>query len=348
MEDYPKDRMFIIILDNGKRLPAVYESNNSFLVGVVEFSIFGNDFEVCRVPSQIGIPVSWEELQPKQPINRLLIDKQNHTQVKEYVMNTEKQITKILQVYTSSSGAVRPHFFLTGATGSGKTHTITKLADEFGINIINVNSAQLTSEGIAGNSISKALTGLADYQNTPVIVFFDEFDKAIASDAEVTSGTVQQEVLKLLEDDTTEVFGNYGKYNRVQVSNVLFVFAGSFAGTEFDSLSDLLDHNVRPELLGRVGLHFHVERANLEELLNLVKKSKLIEEYCQLFSGITQMKAVSDISNELEAQFVNNVIGIRIINSLTHQYFINGGFTNVTKRREVLKTAKVNKELTFG
>ena len=57
------------------------------------------------------------------------------------------------------------------------------------------------------------------------------------------------------------------------------------------------------------------------------------------------MKAVSDISNELEAQFVNNVIGIRIINSLTHQYFINGGFTNVTKRREVLKT--LNKELTF-
>lgn len=263
-------------------------------------------------------------------------------------MNTEKQITKILQVYTSSSGAVRPHFFLTGSTGSGKTHTITKIADEFGINLVNVNSAQLTSEGIAGNSISKVLSSLTDYQNTPVIVFFDEFDKAIASEAEVTSGTVQQEVLKLLEDDTTEVFGNYGKYNRVQVSNVLFVFAGSFAGTEFDSLSDLLDHNVRPELLGRVGLHFHVERANLEELLNLVKKSKLIEDYCQMFSGITQKKAVSDISNELEAQFDNNVIGIRIINSLTHQYFINGGFTNVTKRREVLKSAKVNKELTFG
>lgn len=262
-------------------------------------------------------------------------------------MNTEKQITKILQVYVSSAGAVRPHFFLTGATGSGKTHTITKLADEFGINIINVNSAQLTSEGIAGNSISKALTGLADYQNTPVIVFFDEFDKAIASDAEVTSGTVQQEVLKLLEDDTTEVFGNYGKYNRVQVSNVLFVFAGSFAGTEFDTLSDLLDHNVRPELLGRVGLHFHVERANIDELLNLVKKSKLIEEYCQMFSGITHKKAVSDISKELEAQFDNNVIGIRIINSLTHQYFINGGFTNVTKRRDVLKTNKVFKELAF-
>lgn len=262
-------------------------------------------------------------------------------------MNTEKQINKILKVYVSSSGAIRPHFFLTGATGSGKTHTITKLADEFGINIINVNSAQLTSEGIAGNSISKALASLTDFQNTPVIVFFDEFDKAIASDAEVTSGTVQQEVLKLLEDSTTEVFGNYGKYNRVQVSNVLFVFAGSFAGTEFDNLSDLLDHNVRPELLGRVGLHFHVEKASLEELLNLVKKSKLIKDYCDLFSGITHEKAVHDISKELEAQFDNNLIGIRIINSLAHQYFINGGFTNVTKRRDAVRSNKVFKEIAF-
>ena len=62
MKDFPKDRMFIIILDNGKRLPAVYEESNGFLVGVGEFCIYGNEFKVRKVPSQLGIPVGWEEL----------------------------------------------------------------------------------------------------------------------------------------------------------------------------------------------------------------------------------------------------------------------------------------------
>lgn len=40
-------------------------------------------------------------------------------------MNTLKQINKIISVYLESGGIIRPHFFLAGATGSGKTHTHT-------------------------------------------------------------------------------------------------------------------------------------------------------------------------------------------------------------------------------
>lgn len=45
MINCPKDRMFIIILDNGKRLPAVYVSERECLVVEGYFSIFGNDGE---------------------------------------------------------------------------------------------------------------------------------------------------------------------------------------------------------------------------------------------------------------------------------------------------------------
>lgn len=247
-------------------------------------------------------------------------------------MNSVETIEKILNVYLQSNGQIRPHFFLTGPTGSGKTHTITVLADHLGIRVINVNCAQLTNEGISGNSISKALSPLADFQNNPVIVFMDEFDKAIGKESEVTSGAVQQEILKLIEDDTTEVFGTYGKYNRVQTSNVLFVFAGSFGGAEIKNINDLLQHNVKPELLGRIGLNYHVERASLESLIKLVEKSKLLDEYCSVFNIKNRKSVVKNISEELTEQYANNIIGVRIVNSLIHQYFINGRFSSVTKR----------------
>lgn len=263
-------------------------------------------------------------------------------------MNTASKITKVLSLYMKSAGTIKPHFFLTGSTGSGKTFTVTQIADQFGISVININSAQLTNEGIAGNSISKALAELETHQGTPVIVFFDEFDKAISTSAETTAGTVQAEVLKLLEDSTTEVFGKWGKYNRVQVDNVLFIFAGSFAGAKLNNLSDLLDHNVQPELLGRVGLHFHVEKTPISDLLSLVKESPLIREYTENMEGIKHSKAVADISKELTNQFENNIIGVRIINSLTHQYFINGGFSEITKRRTVANKKKVDTPITFN
>lgn len=247
-------------------------------------------------------------------------------------MNSTKLIEKILNVYLQSGGEIRPHFFLTGPTGSGKTHTVTELADMLGIQLININCAQLTNEGLAGNSISKALAPLSDYQNTPIIIFMDEFDKAIGKESEVTSGAVQQEILKLIEDDTTEVFGNYGKYNRVQTSNILFIFAGSFSGAFIEDINDLTQHNVRPELLGRVGLHYHIERASLDALIQLVYSSELLKEYLKVFKSKDKQEAIDDIVLELSEQYKNNIIGVRIVNSLIHQYFINGKFISVTPK----------------
>lgn len=230
-------------------------------------------------------------------------------------------------------GEIRPHFIITGATGSGKTHTVMQVADECGIPLISINAAQLTTEGIAGNSLSKALSGLKDFQGKSVIVFLDEFDKASAGSTELTSGGVQQEILKILEDDTTEVFGAYGKYERIQTKNVLFVFGGSFNGAEINSLADLKDHNIKPELLGRIGLHFSTEKPTLKDMEILVKKSKLLDNYCDLFSeSVNRKKAEAAILKELGMQYDGNIIGIRIINSLIHQYFIVGEFTSLTKR----------------
>lgn len=53
----------------------------------------------------------------------------------------EARINKIVSLYLESQGTIRPHFILTGPTGAGKTHTIIKIADEHGIDVVSVNCA---------------------------------------------------------------------------------------------------------------------------------------------------------------------------------------------------------------
>ena len=77
-------------------------------------------------------------------------------------------------------------------------------------------------------------------------MFVDEFDKLFISGNsnsslanEVTVG-VQNEFLKVLESPTTSVYGDYGKYYEVDISRVLFVFAGAFNNEEKITVKILL------------------------------------------------------------------------------------------------------------
>lgn len=81
------------------------------------------------------------------------------------------------------------------------------------LNFLEVNAAQITKEGISGNSLSKILSPLVNYSHTPIVVFVDEFDKLFINGntnsqlANESTASVQNEFLKLLESDTTSVFG---------------------------------------------------------------------------------------------------------------------------------------------
>lgn len=98
------------------------------------------------------------------------------------------------------------------------------------LSFLEVNAAQITKEGISGNSLSKILSPLVNYSHTPIVVFVD--DKLFINGntnsqlANESTASVQNEFLKLLESDTTSVFGDYGKYISVPIDNVLF--AGAF------------------------------------------------------------------------------------------------------------------------
>lgn len=171
-----------------------------------------------------------------------------------------KEVDKIMSIFEASKGEIKPHFILTGQSGSGKTFTISSFAAKYKFNFLEINAAQLTKEGTSGNSLSKALTPLVNSQAKLTVVFVDEFDKLFisgnsndSSAHESTTG-VQNEFLKLLEGRTTQVFGDYGKYVSVPLDRVLFVFAGAFNGEENITLDRLREIGLKTEFLGRVGL----------------------------------------------------------------------------------------------
>jgi len=241
------------------------------------------------------------------------------------------QLNRVLQIYRTSEGAIRPHFLLTGPSGSGKSHIAQHLADEHELDFMELNAAQLTKEGTSGNSLSKALSPLAQKGNQLTIIFVDEFDKLFISGnsnshlAHETTNGVQNEFLKLLESKSTSVYGDYGKYVDVAVDKVLFIFAGAFNGEENLNLDRLRDFGIKTEFLGRVGLIYNLKKLSLESMYHTLLNSRLLTMYLKLFPGVERDIVVRDIMQVVERLHEQNTLGIRILNTLLNRYFINNG-----------------------
>lgn len=258
--------------------------------------------------------------------------------------DTISSLRRILEIFQNSDSAIRPHFILTGPSGSGKSHTMAMLADLLGINMFEINAAQLTKEGTSGNSLSKALTPLMQTAGQPTICFVDEFDKLFVSGnsnselAHETTNGVQNEFLKVLESDTASVFGDYGKY-----VNVLFVFAGAFNGEENIDLDRLREFGIKTEFLGRVGLAFSLEKLTLADLENILINSPLLANYLALFPDVDRNTVISAVMSVLREHHEKNTLGARMVNTLIHQYFILGGL----QEKQTKKTT-FQKTLTFA
>lgn len=242
-----------------------------------------------------------------------------------------KEIGRILDIFLASDSQIRPHFILAGQSGSGKSFTIKSLCKQRDIEMLEINAAQLTKEGTSGNSLSKALSPIMNMKSQKVVVFVDEFDKLFISSNsnsslanEVTVG-VQNEFLKVLESPTACVYGDYGKYVNIDVSKVLFVFAGAFNNEEKVTLDKLRNFGVKTEFLGRVGLVYNTNKLTLENLFLILENSDLLDTYLKIFKDAKRETVIETIKEFLRKNYTHNTLGARIINTLINQYFIKGG-----------------------
>lgn len=235
------------------------------------------------------------------------------------------QINHIFNVFTTSEGKIRPHFHLTGPSGSGKSYLLGKLAEEHQIPFMEVNAAGITAEGLSGNSLSKALRKLREHWNQPNIIFVDEFDKLFQRNGETTEGfrsSVQDEFLTALESKYTSVFTDYGKYEPVVVENSLFIFAGAYSNQDIRTLAELKDAGLRTEFIGRVPLVLYTEEIPVDELTKYIRKTDLYQNYRAITTNLKDNIACKEIAAIVEKQQKESKIGIRLLNSAIHQYFM--------------------------
>lgn len=237
------------------------------------------------------------------------------------------QINHVLGVFKDSEANIRPHFHLTGPSGSGKSFLMKMVSRAKKIPFIEVNAAGLTSEGLSGNSLSKALRQLREHWNQPNIIFVDEFDKLFQRNGETTEGfrsAVQDEFLTSLEGKYTSVFTDYGKYEPVVVENSLFIFAGAYSNQDIDTLPKLKDAGLRTEFVGRVPLVFQTQQVSIAELTACIPSIELFQNYRKLFNNSKQASDVAGIIKILKAQAEEMNIGIRLLNSAIHQWYMRG------------------------
>lgn len=236
-----------------------------------------------------------------------------------------RQVGSILDTFVESQCEIRPHFHVTGPSGSGKSYLIGKACEEIGIKMIEINAAQLTAEGLSGNSLSKALRPLREHWNTPNVVFVDEFDKLFQSNGEKTENfrsQVQDEFLACLENKYTSILTDYGKYDPVVVQNSLFIFAGAYSNQKINSISELRDAGMRTEFLGRVPLIFSTTEVTMDDLRKQIKHVGLYQAYKRLRPETKDAEAVKGITKILMDNSKDMNIGIRLLNTAIHLYFM--------------------------
>ena len=245
-----------------------------------------------------------------------------------------KFINKVLKSYKNSHGSIRPHLILSGASGSGKGHIIDTLMKKYGFTFININAAQLTREGISGNSLSKCLEPLLRLRGKPVVVLFDEFDKLFLSTGDKATGEersgVQTEILPIISSGKMQVIGDYGHYHEASTRNCLFMFSGAFGGRKSLSPEKLLDMGMLPELLGRENLHMHIPDVDVQELITAAITDPLVVHYLKLTNDEENETVIKAAHDSIGAQVakvaaLGNVIGYRLIHRIIHQYFLLDG-----------------------
>ncbi|MDC0644050.1 AAA family ATPase [Crocinitomicaceae bacterium] len=245
-----------------------------------------------------------------------------------------KFIHKVMKSYKASHGAIRPHLILSGSSGSGKGHIIDTLIKKHSFTFININAAQLTREGISGNSLSKCLEPLLRLRGKPVVVLFDEFDKLFLSTGDKATGEersgVQTEILHIISSGKMQVIGEYGHYHEASTRNCLFLFSGAFGGRKSLSPEKLMQMGMLPELLGRVNLHMHIPEVDVQELVDVAIADPLIEHYLKLTNDETNQTVIDAAHKSIGDQVakvavLGNVIGYRLIHRIIHQYFLLDG-----------------------
>ncbi|HEX7830213.1 MAG TPA: ATP-dependent Clp protease ATP-binding subunit ClpX [Thermoanaerobaculia bacterium] len=218
----------------------------------------------------------------------------------------------------------KSNILMIGPSGSGKTYLARTLAKILEVPFAYNDATAFTEAGYYGEDVEVAIGRLlyATNQNAKQaengIVFIDEIDKIARRNGGSRTGTsqrdiggegVQQSLLKILEGEKLfvpmNVTAHWNKYDYVEIdiSNILFICAGSFSDMDDATISkvagfgeraeppssevstdDLVRYGFLPELLGRLPLRVELDELTSSDLVTILTEPReaIIPEYQRL------------------------------------------------------------------
>jgi ATP-dependent Clp protease ATP-binding subunit ClpX len=218
----------------------------------------------------------------------------------------------------------KSNILMIGPSGSGKTYLARTLAKILEVPFAYNDATAFTEAGYYGEDVEVAIGRLlyATNQNAKQaengIVFIDEIDKIArrnggsrtgSSQRDIGGEGVQQSLLKILEGEKLfvpmNVTAHWNKYDYVEIdiSNILFICAGSFSdmddsrgnksvgffesnepASEDVSTDDLVRYGFLPELLGRLPLRVELQELSSTDLVSILTEPReaIIPEYQRL------------------------------------------------------------------
>jgi ATP-dependent Clp protease ATP-binding subunit ClpX len=250
----------------------------------------------------------------------------------------------------------KSNILMIGPSGSGKTYLARTLARILDVPFAYNDATAFTEAGYYGEDVEVAIGRLLHATNQNVndaengIVFIDEIDKIArrSSGARTGSGArdiggegVQQSLLKILEGEKIfvpmNVTAHWNKYDYVEVdiSNVLFICAGSFTDMEepadgksvgfFEAAppahrpagtEDLVNYGFLPELLGRLPVRVELEELTAADLVAILTdpREAMIPEYQRLCAlDQIQLEFSREALHEIAMAAIKHRLGARAL-----------------------------------
>jgi ATP-dependent Clp protease ATP-binding subunit ClpX len=253
----------------------------------------------------------------------------------------------------------KSNILLIGPSGSGKTYLARTLARILDVPFAYNDATAFTEAGYYGEDVEVAIGRLlfATNQNVDAaengIVFIDEIDKIARRSGGARTGAgsrdiggegVQQALLKILEGEKLfvpmNVTAHWNKYDYVEIdiSNILFICAGSFSDLEDSpdskpigffseesggrreiTTDDLVRYGFVPEILGRLPLRVELDALTAEDLVTILTQPReaMVPEYQRLCAlDQIQLDFTHEALEEIAGAALKQKLGARALRAI--------------------------------
>ena len=272
----------------------------------------------------------------------------------------------------------KSHMLILGPSGTGKTEMVNIISKKLGIPYFKADATAYTKEGYVGKSVYSMFSGLIQSAGGDLkkaqngILIIDEIDKKLSSRKDDVGGIdVLNSLLKIMDRDVIELDLGRGQPVLFDTSNLTMIFMGAFAdlykskeegrnkktigfGTEEEDKKkekivvnneDLIKAGMPPEFLGRIHIVTNTEELELEDLVEILYKSKggAIDEEKEFCKGLgINIKFTSGYMREIAKKAHESKTGARNLRKLVRES-LSCAYDEILSGKEV-KELKLTKK----